>query len=89
VTQSLLALMTQDLLRFTPIALHAGPDRFLDVLRTVARGSFCPWFPFLPGPVVTLGVMVLARQTSPSERSFCRPCLLVIGKLVRVHVMAR
>jgi predicted RND superfamily exporter protein len=88
VQQSLLGLMTQDLARFTPIALALVLTVFWLSFWTV-RGVVLPVLSVLMALSWTLGVMVLAGKSITIGTFILPPLLLVIGSTYAIHVMAR
>src|SRR5206468_10901023 len=88
VTQSLLRLMTDDLVRFTPVALALVLAVFWLSFWTV-RGVVLPVVSVLMALSWTLGVMVLAGKAIAIGTFVLPPLLLVIGSSYAIHVMAR
>jgi predicted RND superfamily exporter protein len=88
VQQSLLGLMTQDLARFTPIALALVLAVFWLSFWTV-RGVVLPVISVLIALSWTLGIMVLAGKAITIGTFILPPLLLVIGSTYAIHVMAR
>ncbi len=88
VALSLLRLMTQDLARFTPIALAIVLAVFWLSFWTV-RGVVLPVISVLMALSWTLGVMVLAGKAITIGTFILPPLLLVIGSTYAIHVMAR
>ncbi len=88
ITQSLLGLMTEDLVRFTPIALTLVLAVFWLSFWTV-RGVVLPAVSVLMALSWTLGVMVLAGKAVTIGTFILPPLLLVIGSTYAIHVMAR
>jgi len=88
VTQSLLGLMTQDVVRFTPIALALVLIVFWTSFRTV-RGVVLPVMAVLMALSWTLGVMVFAHKAITIGTFILPPLLLVIGSSYAIHVLAR
>jgi uncharacterized protein len=88
VTQSLLGLMRQDLVRFTPVALALVLAVFWLSFWTV-RGVVLPVVSVLMALSWTLGVMVLAGKAIAIGTFILPPLLLVIGSSYAIHVMAR
>src|SRR5262245_28019518 len=87
-TQSLLRLMIQDLVRFTPIALAIVLAVFWLSFWTV-RGVVLPMASVLMALSWTLGVMVLGGKAITIGTFILPPLLLVIGSTYAIHVMAR
>ncbi len=88
ITQSLVRLMTQDLVRFTPIALALVLAVFWLSFWTV-RGVVLPVVSVLMALSWTLGAMVLAGKAITIGTFILPPLLLVIGSTYAIHVMAR
>jgi predicted RND superfamily exporter protein/CRP-like cAMP-binding protein len=88
ITQALHGLMTQDLGRFTPIALALVLAVFWLSFWTV-RGVVLPLVSVLMALSWTLGVMVLAGKAITIGTFILPPLLLVIGSSYAIHVMAR
>ena len=88
ITQSLLQLMTEDLVQFTPIALALVLAVFWLSFWTV-RGVVLPAASVLMALSWTLGVMVLASKAITIGTFILPPLLLVIGSTYAIHVMAR
>jgi predicted RND superfamily exporter protein len=88
VMQSMLGLMTQDLVRFTPIALALVLIVFWMSFWTV-RGVVLPVVSVLMALSWTLGVMVLVGKAITIGTFILPPLLLVIGSSYAIHVMAR
>ena len=86
--QSLLRLMTQDLVRFTPVALALVLAVFWMSFWTV-RGVVLPVVSVLMALSWTLGVMVLVGKAITIGTFILPPLLLVIGSSYAIHVMAR
>jgi predicted RND superfamily exporter protein len=86
--QSMLGLMTQDLVRFTPIALALVLIVFWMSFWTV-RGVVLPVVSVLMALSWTLGVMVLVGKAITIGTFILPPLLLVIGSSYAIHVMAR
>jgi uncharacterized protein len=88
VTQSLVGLMTEDLVWFTPIALAIILAVFWLSFWTV-RGVVLPVASVLMALSWTLGAMVLAGKAITIGTFILPPLLLVIGSSYAIHVMAR
>jgi predicted RND superfamily exporter protein len=88
VTQSLVRLMTDDLVRLTPIALMLVLAVFWLSFWTV-RGVALPVISVLMALSWTLGVMVVAGKAITIGTFILPPLLLVIGSSYAIHVMAR
>ena len=88
VTQSLVRLMIDDLVRFTPLALVLVLAVFWLSFWTV-RGVVLPVVSVLMALSWTLGTMVLAGKSITIGTFILPPLLLVIGSTYAIHVMAR